>query len=680
MPSSPATGELTRSIGLFGAVALALGIVVGAGMLALPGLVYRETGGLAVLAWLADAVLVLPLLVIFAALGRKFPSAGGVAGFVGQAFPALKPGVAFVLMGTFSLGLSGIAVTGASYIANGFGLAPEGARGPIAAVACASLLLVGGLAWAGARAAGAVQNAVVTVLVVFLALVIAASVPAWQGIDFTAGDTGPAAIWSGMALAFFAYTGWELLAFTAEEMKNPKRDFPLAVAISLVLVVALYAGAALAVQALVPLDDPRLATAPFLAVIKAIFGAGLAVWVLALAVGGIILANLNAAIWAASRLVFDTVRATASSARPGPCPGTRRQVAAPRGAIAAVALVLIAVSSRLGTGLARPFSTTCWGMRRPELLSAYVAKRRRPTSIDREARVATPLFGAVAIAVCLVFAGVWGWIPDLIRRVLCAIPVSVRGFVMFWGCSRWPAGRRRRASRPFREKTRNARERRAPLRAMRAPSPSDAQSGVSPPPFWGAGFLAPPSDRSIDTSISLVIVRVGAAVEAQSPGTSPAMHVFSRGGWGAGTSPVDRADAAVAGVSRMAAHQEHSPGRVPFSVAAPPWTPYSASRCSGRWRCALAVDRRLPVRSGRRSARPRPAPILPVVVDLRSDRAARRVSQLAHRRKKRRRMSSGEDRAIHVLQAGGSSAGRIGRSSKLPAVRGSSPAPSSCLG
>lgn len=416
MPSSPASGELTRSIGLFGAVALALGIVVGAGMLALPGLVYRETGGLAVLAWLADAVLVLPLLVIFAALGRKFPSAGGVAGFVGQAFPALKPGVAFVLMGTFSLGLSGIAVTGASYIANGFGLAPDGVRGPVAAVACASLLLVGGLAWAGARAAGAVQNAVVTVLVVFLALVIAASVPAWQGIDFTAGDTGPAAIWSGMALAFFAYTGWELLAFTAEEMKNPRRDFPLAVGISLVLVVALYAGAALAVQALVPLDDPRLATAPFLAVIEAIFGAGLAVWVLALAVGGIILANLNAAIWAASRLVFDT-------ARDGQLPrglGLARvhgATAAPRGAIAAVALVLIAVSLAWGQGWLD--LDDLLGIAGQNFFLLYVASVIAYVKIEK--RASRRLFGALAIAVCLVFAGVWGW-TLIYPAVLFAIP------------------------------------------------------------------------------------------------------------------------------------------------------------------------------------------------------------------------------------------------------------------
>jgi len=417
--SSDRGNELNRSISLFGAVALALGIVVGAGMLALPGLVYREAGGLAVLAWLADAVLVLPLLVIFAALGRRFPTAGGVAGFVGQAFPALKPGVAFVLMGTFSLGLAGIAVAGASYLANGFGLTADGSRGPIAAVACGCLVLVAGLAWAGTRAAGAIQNAVVTVLVVFLALIVAASVPAWSGIDFTAGNTGPTAVWSGMALAFFAYTGWEMLAFTAEEMKNPKRDFPLAVGISLVIVVMLYAGAALAVQALVPLDDPRLATAPFLAVIEAIFGSGPAVWILALAVGAIILANLNAAIWAASRLVFDT-------ARDGRLPGglglakVHGSSHAPRGAIVAVAVVLVGVSLAWGQGWLD--LDNLLGIAGQNFFLLYVASVIAYMKI--ETRPSRRVFGGVAVAVCLVFAGVWGW-TLLYPVALFALPYMI---------------------------------------------------------------------------------------------------------------------------------------------------------------------------------------------------------------------------------------------------------------
>ena len=77
---------LKKTIGLYGAVSLALGIVLGAGMLSLPGLVYRESGGWAVFAWLLDAALVVPLLFVFAALGRRFPSAGGVAGSWGRPF------------------------------------------------------------------------------------------------------------------------------------------------------------------------------------------------------------------------------------------------------------------------------------------------------------------------------------------------------------------------------------------------------------------------------------------------------------------------------------------------------------------------------------------------------------------------------------------------------------------
>ena len=159
---------LQKTIGLYGAVALALGIVIGAGMLSLPGLVYREAGGWAVWAWVLDALLVLPLLFVFALLGRRFPSAGGVAGFVGAAFPGLKVGCSYLLVGTFSLGLPAIALTGAGYVASSFGVTvAESGLWPITAIAAAIVAGVLGMAWLGGKFAGAVQNIVVKKFTVF---------------------------------------------------------------------------------------------------------------------------------------------------------------------------------------------------------------------------------------------------------------------------------------------------------------------------------------------------------------------------------------------------------------------------------------------------------------------------------------------------------------------------------
>lgn len=412
---------LKKTIGLYGAVTLALGIVIGAGMLSLPGLVYRETGGWAVWAWVLDGLLVLPLLFVFALLGRRFPSAGGVAGFVGAAFPGLKVGCSYLLVGTFSLGLPAIALTGAGYVASSFGVTEaENGLWPITAIAAAIVVGVLGMAWLGGKFAGTVQNIVVTLLVGCLAFVALSSMPYWETIDFTVGDPTWLTVWSGMGLAFFAYTGWEMLAFTAEEFKNPRRDFPLAVAISFVAVLALYLGAALAVQALVPLDDPRAITAPLLAVIEITIGNGVAAAALAAIVLAIIVTNLNGAAWAASRLIFDIGR---SGWAPKKLALHRLEgdAATPRPAIFCLGLLLGAALLVFGVGwldlsdLLRLAGQNFFLLYTLSIV-AYLKIESRPM-----ARV----FGLVTLAVCLVFAGVFGW-GLLYALGLFALPYAVR--------------------------------------------------------------------------------------------------------------------------------------------------------------------------------------------------------------------------------------------------------------
>jgi amino acid efflux transporter len=111
-----------------------------------------------------------------------------------------------------------------------------------------------------------------------------------------------------MALAFFSFTGWELFAALAEEMKNPRRDFPLAVILSFVVVATLYVGAALAVQSAAVPDDPLMARAPFLPVITRAIGGAVAEPALAALVFLVIASSLVGNVWAASRLVFDMGR------------------------------------------------------------------------------------------------------------------------------------------------------------------------------------------------------------------------------------------------------------------------------------------------------------------------------------------------------------------------------------
>ena len=80
--------------------------------------------------------------------------------------------------------------------------------------------------------------------------------PSLAGIDTTYGITG---IFTAAALVFFAYIGFDIVATTAEETRNPQRDMPIGILASLAIVTILYILASIVFTGLRPYQD--LATA-----------------------------------------------------------------------------------------------------------------------------------------------------------------------------------------------------------------------------------------------------------------------------------------------------------------------------------------------------------------------------------------------------------------------------------
>src|SRR3546814_234877 len=82
---------------------------------------------------------------------------------------------------------------------------------------------------------------------------------------------GIAGVLSGAALVFFAFIGFDVVATSAEEVKDPQRTLPLGIFGGLALVTLLYIGVSLALTGMVPYtllaaeENPPLATA-FIAV------------------------------------------------------------------------------------------------------------------------------------------------------------------------------------------------------------------------------------------------------------------------------------------------------------------------------------------------------------------------------------------------------------------------------
>lgn len=337
--------SLARTLTAGQATALGVSIVVGSGLLILPGLAYQMAGRAAMYGWMAAAALVVPLLFIFAWLGSRYPTAGGIAGFVDAAFG--RTGAAateLVLVGTFSLGIPAIALTGGGYVM----AAADGGEWTRVGGAAGLLVAAGAVNLAGARVSGRLQQVLAYGLVLLLAAVALTAL----GLAEPAGEgMGHPDQWSSaipvIGLVFFAFTGWEMLSFTAEEYRNPRRDFPIAVAASFMIVVVVYLLVAIAVQQTLAIDAATTDSAPIAALLGNVLGHG-AQRSIALIGVAIIVANLVGAVWAGSRLVYASARA---GLLPRALSRIRAHGAIPRASLLTCVAVFLGVAGLEGAGL-----------------------------------------------------------------------------------------------------------------------------------------------------------------------------------------------------------------------------------------------------------------------------------------------------------------------------------------
>ena len=295
--------ELARTLTPLRGAALMLNIVVGAGLLALPGLVIEVAADHALWSWLICAVASLPLLTVFIIMGRRYPHAGGIAHFAIMAFG--QPGFiigSLIFLGAVAFGLPAIALTGGYYIAEVFGGSATAYAAGIIVAATATHLVSSDVA---GRISTFIASAILLTLIGLLLVGV-------YGIDWTAAESRIVSLSSldvstamlPFMMIIFAFTGWEVAAGLSEEFRDPTRDFPRAMVLSFVAATALYTGMAFVVQHSVTAMSPEAA---FVSIADQVFGTygSLSISLIATT---IIFANLLGAIWAVSRMVYSLSR------------------------------------------------------------------------------------------------------------------------------------------------------------------------------------------------------------------------------------------------------------------------------------------------------------------------------------------------------------------------------------
>jgi len=260
-PAAPRT--LGRHLGLLDAVGIGFGAIVGAGIFVVTGIAAGVAGPALLAALLLAAVAAAANALSSAQLAAEYLQAGGTyeygyrvlgpwPGFVaGWAFLASKTAAA----GTVALGLAG-------YLDP---LLPGVEPRVVAVVAIVAFTALNAL---GVRRSSGVNLIVVAVSVGALLLFVATGLPA---VDARHLRPFAPAGWRGTleasALIFFAYTGYARVATLAEEVREPRRTIPRAIAITiagavlLYVLVALVAVGTVGAPALAATDAPLRAAA-----------------------------------------------------------------------------------------------------------------------------------------------------------------------------------------------------------------------------------------------------------------------------------------------------------------------------------------------------------------------------------------------------------------------------------
>ncbi|MGA9751569.1 MAG: APC family permease [Acidobacteriota bacterium] len=244
-----ATGTFKKDLSWFSLLTMSLGTVIGSGWLMLPGIVASKAGPAGVLDWMFGGLAMLVVALVFAELGAAWPSAGAVA-----KYPYLSHGsfvghlAGWAALISYAIIPPAEAVAVTRYAASFLPALtlPSEKLSPLGlTVATTILVLISLLNYFGVKYLGAFQNWVTTLKYIpILFFLGAVGFFAFHARNFTAfhgfSPGGPSGLMLGVAATLFAYTGFRQALDFGAEAKNPGRDLPLAVVLTIVIATLTY--------------------------------------------------------------------------------------------------------------------------------------------------------------------------------------------------------------------------------------------------------------------------------------------------------------------------------------------------------------------------------------------------------------------------------------------------------
>jgi APA family basic amino acid/polyamine antiporter len=409
--------RLARHLGTFDAVIIGLGAMVGAGIFAAIGPASAAAGGGLLIGLALAAAVAACNATSSAQLAALYPRSGGTYVYGRERLGHLWGFVAgwgFVIGKTASC--AAMALTFGAY-------ASEDLARPLAVGAVVVLTAVN---LRGIRSTATLTKLIVALVLACLATTVVAATtadPSWSRVG-PLTDGGLAGILQAAGFLFFAFAGYARIATLGEEVRDPARAIPRAIAIALTITLALYA--AVAVMALMAVGPDVLAAGP--APLAAVARAGDLAWAVPLTRVGAVVASLGVLL----SLLAGVGRTAFSMASEGDLPrwlsavDARRRV--PQRAELAITVVVIAIVLAADVRDAIGFSAFAvlvyYAIANASAWTLGLQERRAPRAV-----AVAGVLGCIVIAfslpatsviagaaVLLVGAACWATIVTIVRR------------------------------------------------------------------------------------------------------------------------------------------------------------------------------------------------------------------------------------------------------------------------
>ncbi|HEY3840792.1 MAG TPA: amino acid permease [Bryobacteraceae bacterium] len=253
--------ELKRELGIWAAISIVIGTVIGSGIFRVPQTMTQNAGSISMVftVWIVGGILTMAGALTYAELAAMLPGAGGEYVYLTEAYGPIWGFIyAWTQMWVAKSGsIATLATAFFEYSGNfwpelehvffhiplplGEHGAPLGVSyGQIFAIVVILLLAV--VNYFGVKAGGDLQVAVTVVKVGLIVFIIIAGLFHGNTAESHApvGGMTPGGFFAALVAALWAYDGWNNVGMVASEIKNPWRNLPLALIGGSLAVMAIY--------------------------------------------------------------------------------------------------------------------------------------------------------------------------------------------------------------------------------------------------------------------------------------------------------------------------------------------------------------------------------------------------------------------------------------------------------